>query len=207
MNPTSHLPPHNISVGHPHAPAPSMLYPASDIDWRFNSYMIVYMIECHSPKSSHPLPLPLSPKVSCKELQKSLSQMVLTGVPRILRWSLGHNIESKAALMKTGQMRVVSLQGIFPRAPQNIISTPPVSSNLSKSKQGEGKLNLPLCCLLTTQPHRFDNCPMLIHVQELPMGPSHVSQHSFQDFRILTFFLILHSFWILAEGISEDCTA
>ena len=61
--PPSHPPPHNISVGHPHAPAPSMLYPASDTDWRFNSYMIVYMLECHSPKSSHPLPLPLSPKV------------------------------------------------------------------------------------------------------------------------------------------------
>ena len=30
--PSSHLPPHNISLGHPHAPAPSMLYPASDID-------------------------------------------------------------------------------------------------------------------------------------------------------------------------------
>ena len=42
-----------------------MLYPASDIDWRFNSYMIVYMLQFHSPKSSHrlPLPLPLSPKV------------------------------------------------------------------------------------------------------------------------------------------------
>ena len=26
-------------------------------------YMIVYMLKCHSPKSSHPLPLPLSPKV------------------------------------------------------------------------------------------------------------------------------------------------
>ena len=61
--PPSHLPLHNISPGHPHAPAPSMLYPASDIVWRFNSYMIVYMLECHSPKSSHPLPVPLSPKV------------------------------------------------------------------------------------------------------------------------------------------------
>ena len=59
--PPSHLPPHSISLGHPHAPAPSILHPASDIDWRFNSYMIVYMLECHSPKSSHPLPL--SPKV------------------------------------------------------------------------------------------------------------------------------------------------
>ena len=66
--PPSHLPPHNISVGHPHAPAPSMLYPASDTDWRFNSYMIVYMLECHSPKSSHPLPLPLSPKVCYTQL-------------------------------------------------------------------------------------------------------------------------------------------
>ena len=59
----SHLPPHNISLGHHRAPAPSMLYPASDIDWQFDSYMIVYMLECHSPKSSYPLLLPLSPKV------------------------------------------------------------------------------------------------------------------------------------------------
>ena len=28
---------------------------------RFVSYMIVYMFQCHSPKSSHPLPLPQSP--------------------------------------------------------------------------------------------------------------------------------------------------
>ena len=54
--PPSHLPPYNISLGNHHEPAPSMLYPASDIDWRFNSYMIVYMFQCHSPKSSHPLP-------------------------------------------------------------------------------------------------------------------------------------------------------
>ena len=56
--PSSHLPPHNISLGHPCAPAPSMLYPASDIDWLFVSYMIVYMFQCHSPKSSHSLPFP-----------------------------------------------------------------------------------------------------------------------------------------------------
>ena len=59
----SHLPPHIISLDHPHAPAPSILYPVSDIDWHFVSYMIVYMFQCHSPKSSHPLPLPQSPKV------------------------------------------------------------------------------------------------------------------------------------------------
>ena len=63
--PPSHLPLHNIFLGHPCAPAPSMLYPASNIDWQFDSYMIVCMFQCHSPKSSHPLPLPLplSPKV------------------------------------------------------------------------------------------------------------------------------------------------
>ena len=66
--PPSHLPSHIISLDHPHAPAPSMLYPASDIDCRFVSYMIVYMFQCHSPKSSHPLPLLLSPKVCSTHL-------------------------------------------------------------------------------------------------------------------------------------------
>ena len=56
----SHLPPHIISLGHPSAPAPSILYPSSNLDWRFISYMILYMFQCHSPKSSHPLPLPES---------------------------------------------------------------------------------------------------------------------------------------------------
>ena len=58
----SHLPPHTIPLGHPSAPAPSILYPASNLDWRFISYMILYMFQCHSPKSFHPLPLPQSPK-------------------------------------------------------------------------------------------------------------------------------------------------
>ena len=61
--PRSHLPPHTISVGHPSAPAPSILYPVSNLDWQFVSYMILYMFQCHSPKSSHPLLLPQSPKV------------------------------------------------------------------------------------------------------------------------------------------------
>ena len=61
--PPSHLPAHIISLDHPHAPAPCILYPVSNLYWRFISYMIVYMFQCHSPKSSHPLPLPQSPKV------------------------------------------------------------------------------------------------------------------------------------------------
>jgi len=48
--PPSDLPPHTS------APAPSFLYPASNLDWRLVSYMILYMFQCYSPKSSTPLP-------------------------------------------------------------------------------------------------------------------------------------------------------
>ena len=61
-DPSPLLPPHTIPLGHPSAPAPSILYPASNLDWRFISYMILYMFQCHSPKSSHLRPLPQSPK-------------------------------------------------------------------------------------------------------------------------------------------------
>ena len=60
--PPSHLPRHIISLDHPRAPAPGILYPALSLDWWFVSYMISYTFQCHSPKSSHPLPLPQSPK-------------------------------------------------------------------------------------------------------------------------------------------------
>ena len=60
--PLSHLPPRTIPLGHPSASDPSILYPALNLDWKFISYMILYMFQCHSPKSSHPLPLPQSPK-------------------------------------------------------------------------------------------------------------------------------------------------
>ena len=60
----SHLPPHTIPLGHPSASAPSILYHASNLDWWFISYMIFYMFQYNSPKSSHPLSLPQSPKDS-----------------------------------------------------------------------------------------------------------------------------------------------
>ena len=54
----SHFPSYPIPLGHPSAPAPSTLYHASNLDWRFISHMIIYMFQCHSPISSHPRPLP-----------------------------------------------------------------------------------------------------------------------------------------------------
>ena len=42
--PPSHLPSHPIPLGHPSAAAaPSLLYPAFNLDWRFISNMILYM--------------------------------------------------------------------------------------------------------------------------------------------------------------------
>ena len=60
--PPSNLPPCTIPLGHPSAPAASILYQALELDWRFVSHMILYMFQCHSAKSSHPRPLPQSPK-------------------------------------------------------------------------------------------------------------------------------------------------
>ena len=60
--PSSLLPPCTIPLGRPSAPAPSIQYRASNLDWRLISYMILYIFQCHSSKSSHPLPLPQSPK-------------------------------------------------------------------------------------------------------------------------------------------------
>ena len=56
------LPPHTIPQGHPSAPAPSNQYHALNLDCWFISYMILYMFQCYPLKSSHPLPLPQSPK-------------------------------------------------------------------------------------------------------------------------------------------------
>ena len=60
--PPSLLLSHTIPLGCPSVPASSIQYRASNLDWRLVSYTILYMFQCHSPKSSHHLPLPQSPK-------------------------------------------------------------------------------------------------------------------------------------------------
>ena len=70
--PSSLLPPHTTPLGHPGVPAPSIQYHASNLDWRLISYMILYVFQCHSPKSSHPLPT-LSHRVQKTVLYISVS--------------------------------------------------------------------------------------------------------------------------------------
>ena len=82
--PPSHLPPHTIPLGHPSASAPSILYHASSLDWRFVSHMLLYMFQCHSPKSSHPRPLPQSPK-DCSTLL--LKYKKKPAIPVLINWS------------------------------------------------------------------------------------------------------------------------
>ena len=72
---SSPLLPRTIPLGHLSAPAPSILYPASNLDWRFISYMILYMFQCHSPKSSHPLPLPESKRLFYTSMSLLLSHI------------------------------------------------------------------------------------------------------------------------------------
>ena len=45
-----------------HPPGSSQCTSPEHLYWRFISHMIIYMFQCYSPKSSHPRPLPQSPK-------------------------------------------------------------------------------------------------------------------------------------------------
>ena len=58
----SHLPAYSIPLGHPSAPALSILSHASNLDWWSVSNMIIHMFQWYFLKSSHLRLLPQSPK-------------------------------------------------------------------------------------------------------------------------------------------------
>ena len=60
--PSYHLPPHTIPLGHPSAPAPSFLYPASNLDWQFISYMILLHVLMSFSQIIPPTPSPTESK-------------------------------------------------------------------------------------------------------------------------------------------------
>ena len=63
LNPPPHLPPHPIPLGCPSAPALSVLFHASILEWSSISHMVTYMFQCYSLKSFRPRLLPQSPRV------------------------------------------------------------------------------------------------------------------------------------------------
>ena len=70
-----HLPPHPIPLSHPSAPALSILYHASNLDWQFISHMIIYMFQCYSVKSSHLCLLPESKSLFFTSVSLLLSRI------------------------------------------------------------------------------------------------------------------------------------
>ena len=62
--PLSHFPPHPIPLACLRAPALGSLLHALNWHWSSVLYMVMYMFQCYTLKSSHPCLLPLSPKVS-----------------------------------------------------------------------------------------------------------------------------------------------
>ena len=81
--PSSLLPPHTIPLGRPSAPAPSIQYHASNLDWWLISCMILYIFQYHSPKSSHPLPLPQRQHIRGSKRHWCIEQSSFTFVKRI----------------------------------------------------------------------------------------------------------------------------
>ena len=61
--PPYHLPPHPIPLCCPSAQALSALFHAWNVDWRSISYMVIYMFQSYSVKSSHPHLLPESKRL------------------------------------------------------------------------------------------------------------------------------------------------
>ena len=72
--PSSHLPPQPIPLGHPSAPALSTLSHASNLDWQSVSHMIIYMFQCYSLRSSHPWYISLTRDLCTESLRNPTNQ-------------------------------------------------------------------------------------------------------------------------------------
>ena len=70
--PSSHLPPHPIPLGHPSAPALSTLYHASNLDWRFVSHIVIHV----SMPFSQTIPPSSSPTESKRPFYTSVSLLL-----------------------------------------------------------------------------------------------------------------------------------
>ena len=84
--PPFHLSPHPTCLGCNRAPALGSLHHTANSHWLSILHVEMYMFQCHSPKSSHPLSLPQSPK-DC-----SIHQcLIVFGVQifYLLRYSIG----------------------------------------------------------------------------------------------------------------------
>ena len=93
--PSSLLPPCTIPLGRPSAPAPRIQYHASNLDWRFISYMILYMFQCHSPKLSHP-PCPVLTVASWPAYRFLKRHVRWSGIPisfRIFQFIVIHTVK------------------------------------------------------------------------------------------------------------------
>ena len=83
----SNLPPHPISPGYRRAPPLGALCHTWNSHWLSILHMVIYMFQCYSLKSSHPLLFPLSPKVCSLHLyrgRRSLNRWTTREVPGAL---------------------------------------------------------------------------------------------------------------------------
>ena len=86
--PSSLLPPHTIPLGRPSAPAPSIQYHASNLDWRLVPYMILYVFQCHSPKSSHPFPLREQLSINTSGMMCMITVFIMVMVHKCIQMSI-----------------------------------------------------------------------------------------------------------------------
>ena len=87
--------------------SPKHPYRAMNLDWHLVSYMTFHMFQCHSPQSSHPLPLPQVIHFKCNS--------VYTSIPNSLAILSSHasslatvSLFAKSVTLKLNFLKVIS---------------------------------------------------------------------------------------------------